>query len=246
MPFSPRHGVAGAATALAGEKHLYPAKDVPAAATRSDRRLTVTESETHWSFDPADGGTTGMLFFPGGGVDPVAYAPLARRVTEAGCPVRVVKLGLPLSPTAHRRAAVAIGLKIMTADAGVKRWVVAGHSMGASVAARFAHDHPKRCHGLVLLGTTHPRDFDLSGATCPVVKVSASEDRVASVAKSEANCKLLPAATNWVTIDGGNHAQFGDYGPQFGDGKATITRDAQQQCAAEILTAALRQADSAG
>jgi hypothetical protein len=32
-----------------------------------------------------------------------------------------------------------------------------------------------------------------------------------------------------VIIDGGNHAQYGAYGPQAGDGAATISREEQQQ-----------------
>ena len=33
--------------------------------------------------------------------------------------------------------------------------------------------------------------------------------------------------TDFVSIDGGNHAQFGDYGPQRGDGEATISLQMQ-------------------
>jgi hypothetical protein len=32
-----------------------------------------------------------------------------------------------------------------------------------------------------------------------------------------------------VLIEGGNHAQYGNYGPQAGDGQATIGREEQQQ-----------------
>ena len=39
--------------------------------------------------------------------------------------------------------------------------------------------------------------------------------------------KNLPADTEWITIEGGNHAQFGDYGVQDGDGEATISAEMQ-------------------
>jgi hypothetical protein len=39
---------------------------------------------------------------------------------------------------------------------------------------------------------------------------------------------LLPPDTQWTAIEGGNHAQFGWYGPQSGDHPATISRTAQQ------------------
>ena len=47
---------------------------------------------------------------------------------------------------------------------------------------------------------------------------------------------LLPAATVWVPIEGGNHAQFGWYGPQSDADVATISREEQQ---AQIIAATL-------
>ena len=38
-----------------------------------------------------------------------------------------------------------------------------------------------------------------------------------------------PETTAWVAIEGGNHAQFGWYGPQRGDNPASISREAQQE-----------------
>lgn len=37
---------------------------------------------------------------------------------------------------------------------GLDQAIIVGHSMGSSVAQRFALDHPERCHGLVLIGST--------------------------------------------------------------------------------------------
>jgi hypothetical protein len=41
--------------------------------------------------------------------------------------------------------------------------------------------------------------------------------------------KLLPPDTVWVVIEGGNHAQFGNYGFQPGDNVATISAVNQQE-----------------
>jgi len=112
--------------------------------------------------------------------------------------------------------------------------------MGGAVAAQFVHEDPKRIRGLILIGTTHPRDFDLSSFAGDVTKVYGTEDLVARQAQSEANKKLLPAGTTWVRVEGGNHAQFGFYGTQFGDGKATISRERQQQEAGEALVKAMQ------
>jgi hypothetical protein len=42
-----------------------------------------------------------------------------------------------------------------------------------------------------------------------------------------------------VPIEGGNHAQFGWYGTQAGDGQATISREAQQAQIVDATTALL-------
>jgi hypothetical protein len=55
--------------------------------------------------------------------------------------------------------------------------------------------------------------------------------------KIDASRPLLPPDAQWVAIEGGNHAQFGFYGPQSGDNEATISREEQQ---AQIAAATLQ------
>jgi pimeloyl-ACP methyl ester carboxylesterase len=219
------------------ERYLYPAKDIDPAVLKSDDRVTVGQDARCWTFKPSKGAApTALLFFPGGGVEPTAYAPLARAVAAEGVPVYLVKLpGKPAAANKHRKDSIAIGKGVIKAAPGVERWVVGGHSMGGAIAAQYVHEEPRRFRGLILIGTTHPRDFDISGFAGDVTKVYGTEDRVARHAQSEANKKLLPAGTTWVEVKGGNHAQFGHYGAQFGDGKATISRESQQQAAREAV-----------
>jgi len=58
--------------------------------------------------------------------------------------------------------------------------------------------------------------------------------------KIDASRPLLPGDTRWVPIEGGNHAQFGDYGLQSGDGSATIPASEQQARAAEATVRVLK------
>jgi len=82
---------------------------------------------------------------------------------------------------------------------------------------------------MVLVGTAHPKHEDLSFLQMPVTKIYASNDGIAPPARLLANRRLLPEHTKWVEIVGGNHSQFGCYGHQFFDGKATVSREAQQE-----------------
>ena len=52
----------------------------------------------------------------------------------------------------------------------------------------------------------------------------------------EAQAKLPDDYTE-IVLDGGNHGQFGDYGPQEGDGTASFSADQQQQQTVEAITA---------
>jgi len=47
---------------------------------------------------------------------------------------------------------------------------------------------------------------------------------------------LLLSDVRWVAIEGGNHGQFGWYGPQSGDNPTAISREAQQ---AQVVQATL-------
>jgi Alpha/beta hydrolase family len=88
-----------------------------------------------------------------------------------------------------------------------------------------------------LIGTSHPRERDLSRLAIDITKMAATNDGVAGPAQFET--ARLPASTQWVRIEGGNHAQFGYYGYQLLDGRATITREAQQSATLAALLAVL-------
>lgn len=103
--------------------------------------------------------------------------------------------------------------------------------------ALFASRYPSDLSGLLLIGTTHPRDHDLSSLQIPVLKISGTRDCVADPKDSKANASKLPPQAVWTTIIGANHAQFGYYGSQLGDCTATISRENQQK---QLLDEVLR------
>lgn len=203
--------------------------------------MAVVDGPERIELRPRTGATkTGLIFIAGGGVAARAYAPLLRPIANAGHPVFVVKLPWRFAPWAsHKDTAVARARDLMSANPSVPRWVVSGHSLGAVLACRVARTAGTQTGGLVLIGTTHPRDEDLSSLTIPVTKVYGSNDGVAPPARMFENKALLPAHTKWIAVNGGNHSQFGHYGHQLLDGKATISREAQQAITRAALLDAL-------
>ena len=109
-----------------------------------------------------------------------------------------------------------------------KQYILSGHSKGAAMAAQFAFENPYLIDGLILMGTTHPKEIDLSFLKIPVMKIYGANDGVASIEKILNNKSKLPPTTMYVLIEGGNHSQFGYYGPQLGDDDASISRKKQQ------------------
>lgn len=194
----------------------------------------VQVSTSPWlTFFPANSPspTTGFIFYPGGRVDERAYAPAAHAIAAAGYLVVVPAMPLHLAVFAPERAA-----EIQAAFPQVKKWVLGGHSLGGSMAAQYAYEHPDRVQGLVLWASYPAGSASLAGRSLPVTSISASLDGLATPEKIAASRALLPATTTWIVIQGGDHAQFGWYGPQAGDHPASIPRQAQQN---QVIAATL-------
>ncbi len=165
----------------------------------------------------------GLIFYPGGRVDPRAYAPTMRALAAEGYLTVIVPMPLNLAVLGAERAG-----EVMDTFPGVERWAVGGHSLGAAMAARYAYRHPDRVSGLVLWAGYPARSNNLSRAAFPVVSIYGTRDGLATPDQIEAARSLLPPGARYVAIEGGNHAQFGYYGAQAGDNEAAISRPEQQ------------------
>lgn len=205
---------------------LTPAPPMPEAlaALRSDERVEVSDSR--WlvfspHFQTPD---TALIFYPGGRVDPRAYAPLARQIAEQGFLVVIPPMPLNLAVFAPE-----IALEILQEYPAIKTWVIGGHSLGGAMAANFVKKHPDKVQGLILLAS-YPAESDSLREipTLKVLSIYASLDGLATPEKVLSSRTLLPADTEWVEISGGNHAQFGWYGDQSRDRPAQIPREQQQ------------------
>lgn len=205
------------------------ARNLPPGVFEGDETVAVARADGEIRFSPVgDSAGVGLVFYPGALADPDAYAPLARGIAAAGYEVVVLELPFRLAPfDRHRRRLAERTLAVTGAPSGPSTWIIGGHSKGGKLAAEFAGDHPESVDGLLLIGTSHPRERDLSDLEMHVTKIFASEDGLASVAEVRRFAVNLPENTRFVLVDGGNHAGFGFYGRQIGDGTARISRSEQ-------------------
>jgi hypothetical protein len=193
------------------------------AALVADDQVSV-DDQTWFVFKPANSDPrSGLIFYPGGRVDARAYAPLARSIAESGYLVVIVPMPLNLAIFGSNRAQ-----EVIDTYPGVQRWAIGGHSLGGAMAARFAYQNPASVQGLVLMASYPASSDDLSDYDLKVLSIYGTQDAVMADGSIEDSRALLPDDTRWAAIEGGNHAQFGWYGSQSGDGQATISRREQQ------------------
>lgn len=196
----------------------------------------VEQTDDFTSFTPTETYRATVLFYPGALVDPDAYAPLCRRIAEHGYRTLIIHMPWRLATQGYNK----IKEMDLLADT-TQQFILAGHSQGGKMAAQFVYENPQLIDRLILLGTTHPRDIDLSPIPIPVLKVYGSNDGVASPEKVIANKPMLPPSTQFALIEGGNHSQFGYYGSQLGDSEAGISREEQQDLILDHILSFLAQ-----
>lgn len=170
-----------------------------------------------WLLD-GPGTEDALVFYPGAKVEATAYLPLLTALARDGVDCFLVKM--PLNMAFFKMNAVS---SIQTAYA-YDRWYLGGHSLGGACAALYAARQGDGLAGLVLLAAyaTKPLPEHLA-----VLELHGSEDGVLDRARLAEGERYLPASARSEELFGGNHAQFGDYGPQKGDGAATISREEQ-------------------
>lgn len=195
----------------------------------SSEGVSVTEHEEGWIvFTPEilEPQLT-LIFYPGGRVDERSYAPLLREIAEEGFRVILVPMPLNLAVFDSEEA-----LEVIKAYPVESTWVIGGHSLGGAMAARLVYQNPGLFEGLLLYGSYPADNNSLSDRDLPVLSLYGSEDGGAEeIAES---LTLLPGDAAMVMMEGGNHAQFGYYGEQGGDGTASLSREIQQLVTVEL------------
>jgi pimeloyl-ACP methyl ester carboxylesterase len=178
---------------------------------------------------------TGLILYPGGRVDYRAYASHASAIASDGFTVIIPPMPLNFAFLGINRA-----VAVMEAFPGITYWAVGGHSLGGAMAAEFASANPESVAGLALWASYPADSNDLSSTNLPVLSVYASNDGLATLDDIANSRNRLPADATFVEITGGNHAGFGWYGAQNGDGPATLSQMEQQELIVQATTAFLQ------
>ncbi len=192
------------------------------AAMRTDSEVIVSEGKDIRFERVGSQPETGIILYPGGRCDPRAYAPLARAMAKQGYIFVIPNMPLRLAVMDGNRAE-----KIMAAHPHIKRWILGGHSMGGVMAAHFTSKHQDKVSGLFFAGSYPASMSTMPEAKLPVIMISGSHDFITRKEEVAAAPNRLPSHTQFVTIEGGDHYQFGCFANA--EHSATIDRQEQQR-----------------
>jgi surfactin synthase thioesterase subunit len=203
----------------------YPADEIALEVLAQDSTIEVQDDLTILS--PSYPTDTAVIFYPGAKVEAEAYLPLLEQIRQTGVTCILVHMPFRMA-IFDANAAEAV----MEQFPDIQHWYMAGHSMGGAMASQFAASHPDEVDGLILLGAYIYGDYPPEKTLTVYGSLNQSvEDKI-------------DYTENVVEIQGGNHAQFGNYGPQKGDLPATISAEEQQAQTVEAIEAFLGEADA--
>jgi len=200
-------------------KEYQPSKTATTAAQTS----TVVDNTIKFQGDDSK---PKVIFYPGALVEPKSYSLWAKKVAQAGFSVYIVRFPLDLA--------------VLNANAANKiqnnqAYVIGGHSLGGTMASRYAKSHAKKLKGVFFLASYPEKKGDLHEIKVPILSLTASNDGVLNRTNYKKAKKFLPNDAVYEQISGGNHAGFGSYGKQSGDNTATISNAKQQNIVSKLL-----------
>ena len=207
---------------------VFPADRAATLEVYRDDRVTVTALDHRVIMSPAEESLSrGLLYFPVARVDPYSYLYPLVDVAAAGTTVVIV------DPLFNMALADSRGVEELTGDIpAITHWVLAGHSLGG-VKACMEASHPAVSH-LVLFASYCAND--ISELDIDVIQVVGDQDGLLDDAlRLDAESLLPEGRHDTVTIQGANHADFGTYGPQPGDGESAHSDREMRTLISQVL-----------
>jgi hypothetical protein len=178
--------------------------------------------------------TETLIFYPGGLVDPNSYLKWQDELVSERPSLRVITVRMPSNLAVLNSQK---GERLFSSFPNTQTWLVAGHSLGGAMATNFMEKNQGKIDALIYLAA-YPADDRLKSSNRPILSVFGELDGLATPTEIKEREELLPDpyfmidsldfpqtlenSTMYYEIKGGNHAQFGSYGTQNGDGAATI------------------------
>ena len=200
------------------------------ATERAKDALTSTDSvqvdlgHHRAAFIPKSPQKKGVIIYPGA-VEHLAYACVGKGIAEKGYLAAVANTPLNVFGGNHDRAS-----KIIQEFQDIDQWILVGHSFGGLIIDDYARRHPaqKKLGGLVYWGA-FPVMNQSENDHLRMLVLRGTQEAMLEKYNGYNYKKNMPPHSPIQIIQGANHSYYADYGLSARDGKAEITREAQQE-----------------
>ncbi len=211
--------IASSLALVAWAQSPYLAQDIALETMNSSDNISYTDNYT--IIKANENADTALIFYPGADVEAIAYLPLLKTIQEnSNITCIIVEMPLNLAFLGINEADKVMQLEELS---NIENWYISGHSLGSAMASVYAQDNDEKVEGLIVLGGYVYGEYDKEKSLT-----------IYGTFNSELE-KYMDYEENIMIIEGGNHAQFGNYGKQKGDPDATITPDEQQKITAQLI-----------
>lgn len=184
----------------------------------SSKVVEVNKIDGGYFYD-GPGNNTAMIFYPGAKVDTNAYKPLMTSLAKNGIDCFVADMPFHLAIFNGNIADKFID------NYTYKNWYGSGHSLGGVVMCQYIANHKDTFNGVFLLASYPNNELP---ENVPVYSIYGTNDGCLDFDAYEQAKKFWPSNSKESIVNGGNHAQFGNYGHQKGDNFADTSSEIQQ------------------
>ncbi len=200
------------------------------AAMQSDAAVTVTMEDWLVMQPASSTPTIGIVFYAGAYCDVRGYAPVLKEVAAAGYLVIA-----PTLPFDFSIFAPDIADEVRAAYPEIKRWVIAGHSMGGAMAGRYAYLNQDNLAGLIVFDSFPPGGNSLAESKLPILLFERAKADGSRSQKFIDNAGLYPEGTPNILIPGAQHMYYGSFdgGAYEEEWEPGIKRSVQQRVVIE-------------
>lgn len=201
---------------------------------KNTEEVKVTKISDGYFFD-GYGENDAIIFYPGAKVETESYATLMYKIAKEGIDCFLINMPFRIAFFGSNKASDIIK------EYKYDNYIMMGHSLGGVVATSYLNKHEDKVNTIIYLAS-YPNE-KLNENT-KMLSIYGSEDKVLSK-KAYENSK-----DNWSSIavefkiEGGNHANFANYGNQKGDGTSTIDRETQQNLTVSKIVEFIRKEEA--
>lgn len=212
-------------TTLSYMSIYYHAETEAISALEKCETVSVQKIDGGYFFD-GKGTDKALIFYPGAKVECEAYANLMVKLSENGIDCFLADVPFNFAIFGGNFADKFIN------EYNYETWIMSGHSMGGLVASNYTAEHTDKIDGLALLASYATNKVAQS---VKLISIYGSRDGCLNIEEYQKDKINWPKDSQELIIDGGNHAQFANYGKQKGDNESTITAEEQQSLTANAI-----------